>query len=180
MLLVVGNEESVFWLLSVLIEGILPGYHTRDMTGVLAEIYSLGKLIQEKKPVLWSHLEYNNVDLSLVVTKWFVCVFVEVLPIETVLRIWDCLFYEGNKIIMRVAVALIFANEENLFMSQDFGSIIECFKTIVQNKAALHCHSFMENVFKLSGPLPRASINQLRKEGEEKALKENEADTKRV
>lgn len=45
---------------------------------------------------------------------------------------------------MRAAVALIFANEENLFMSHDFGSIIECFKSMVKSEAALHCHSFIQ------------------------------------
>lgn len=37
---------------------------------------------REKKPLIWKHLEFNKVELSLVVTKWFICLFVEVLPIE--------------------------------------------------------------------------------------------------
>lgn len=34
-----------------------------------------------------------------VTTKWLICMFAEVLPVETVLRIWDCVFLEGSKVI---------------------------------------------------------------------------------
>ena len=60
------------------------------------------------------------------------------------LRIWDCLFYEGNKILMRVAVALVLSNEQKILMSQDFGDIIECFKQIINDTNATDCHVFME------------------------------------
>ena len=63
---------------------------------------------------------------------------------QTVLRIWDCLFYEGNKILMRVAVTLIVSNEQNILMSQDFGSLVECFKKIAKNAQAVDCHTFMQ------------------------------------
>ena len=33
---------------------------------------------------------------DLVVSRWLLCLFVDVLPIETVLRIWDVLFNEGE------------------------------------------------------------------------------------
>ena len=71
------------------------------------------------------------------------------------LRIWDCLFYEGNKILMRVAVTLVANNQENILMSQDFASLVTCFKTIAKNAAAVDCHTFMQvsisgNLFKIA------------------------------
>lgn len=63
---------------------------------------------------------------------------------QTVLRIWDCLFYEGNKILMRVAITLVLSNEQKILMSQDFGDIIECFKKITKDADAIDCHTFME------------------------------------
>jgi len=38
-----------------------------------------------------------------IASKWFICIFAEVLPVETVLRIWDCVFAEGYKIVFRAA-----------------------------------------------------------------------------
>jgi len=49
---------------------------------------------------------YNfNVGLPypVIASKWFICIFAEVLPVETVLRIWDCVFAEGYKIVFRAA-----------------------------------------------------------------------------
>ena len=39
----------------------------------------------------------EGVTWDLVVSRWLLCLFVDVLPIETVLRIWDVLFNEGGK-----------------------------------------------------------------------------------
>lgn len=35
---------------------------------------------------------------AVIASKWFICIFAEVLPVETVLRIWDCVFAEGYKV----------------------------------------------------------------------------------
>lgn len=81
---------------------------------------------------------------AVITTKWFVCLFAEVLPIETVLRIWDCLFYEGSKILFRVCITLIKSNRATILSCNDFTSLAECFKAIVKNASALHCHEFMQ------------------------------------
>merc|ERR1712071_116680 len=62
-----------------------------------------------------------------IVTKWFVCLLAEVLPVETVLRIWDCLFNEGSKILFRVAITLVKLNEEELLKCSEFGEMAETF-----------------------------------------------------
>ncbi|KAI9688699.1 MAG: hypothetical protein M1822_001056 [Bathelium mastoideum] len=44
--------------------------------------------------------------VSLATTSWFMSVFVGTLPIESTLRLWDVLFYEGSKTLFRAALAL--------------------------------------------------------------------------
>jgi hypothetical protein len=39
-------------------------------------------LVHEKLPNLEKHLEENYVNLTLFTTKWFLCLFVNVLPYE--------------------------------------------------------------------------------------------------
>nr|XP_027210361.1 growth hormone-regulated TBC protein 1-A-like [Penaeus vannamei] len=94
------------------------------------------------------------------------------IPCETVLRIWDCLFYEGNKILMRVAIILVLSNEQKILMSQDFGDFMECFKKITKDADAIDCHTFMENAFKVSGSFPRARLAKLRDECKEEVRAE--------
>lgn len=63
---------------------------------------------------------------------------------QTTLRIWDCLFYEGSKIIFRVALTLIKRNKGNLLACQDFTMLAECFKEITKDSIVLKCHEFMQ------------------------------------
>ena len=62
---------------------------------------------------------------ALFCSKWFVCLYCEVLPVETVLRIWDTLFYEGSKILFRVALGLLKLTQDRLLSKADFASLAE-------------------------------------------------------
>ena len=55
------------------------------------------------------------------------------LPVETVLRIWDTVFFEGSKILFRVAIGLLKLNKERLLAQKDFAALIEEFKYIVDS-----------------------------------------------
>ena len=70
------------------------------------------------------------------------------------LRIWDCLFNEGSKMLFRVAVTLIKLNEARLLECADFGDMAECFKTILKDQTVLECHQFMAVRLLLRFPRP--------------------------
>ena len=120
-------------------------------------------------PDVYQHVTNMGLPWAVITTKWFICLFAEVLPIEvkifiihykyhsnivlykynlfclqTTLRIWDCLFYEGSKIVFRVALTLIKRNRENLLACQDFTELAECFKEITKDSIVLQCHDFMQ------------------------------------
>ncbi|XP_071527959.1 growth hormone-regulated TBC protein 1-A-like [Panulirus ornatus] len=172
LLIITKEEECTFWLLNALMEDLLPEYYTPDMVGVLTDIKVLEALVKERAPLVWKHINHYGLTWGLLTTKWFICLFAEVLPIETVLRIWDCIFYEGNKVLMRVAITLVLSNQEKILMSQDFGDIIECFKAITSDANTIDCHTFIENVFKVSGSFPRARLTKLRLECKAEVLAE--------
>lgn len=52
----------------------------------------------DKLPRLHSHLEQHGVDLTLFTFNWFFTVFVDNIPVDTYLRIWDVFLYEGSKV----------------------------------------------------------------------------------
>ncbi|KAK0172226.1 hypothetical protein PV328_005571 [Microctonus aethiopoides] len=162
LLLVTKNEETAFWLLKVLVEKILPDYYTPTMDGLLTDIDVLAELVKLKIPDVYNHVSGLGLPWAVITTKWFICLFAEVLPIETTLRIWDCLFYEGNKIIFRVALTLIKRNRDNLLACDDFALLAECFKDITKDNIVLQCHNFMQSIFKLPGSLSMNKIANLR------------------
>lgn len=70
--------------------------------------------------------------------------YVFAFPSQTVLRIWDCLFYEGSKILFRVALTLIHHNEALIQQAQSLPDVCQNFKQITRGPFVDECHTFMQ------------------------------------
>ncbi|KAI5629554.1 growth hormone-regulated TBC protein 1-A [Silurus asotus] len=162
LLIITKDEEKSFWLMEALLSRILPDYYTPAMLGLKTDQEVLGELVRVKVPAVWQAMVENNVMWTLVVSRWFICLFIDILPVETVLRIWDCLFYEGSKIIFRVALTLIRHNQALISQARNLPDICDCFKQITRGQFVEDCHPFMQNIFKEPGSLPMATITKLR------------------
>ena len=75
--------------------------------------------------------------------KWLVCLYIDVLPIQTTLRIWDCLLYEGHKVIFRVALALFGIRSERVRDSKNLPDFVDALNHFHQDKRVVNCHHFM-------------------------------------
>ncbi|KAG7331340.1 hypothetical protein KOW79_005309 [Hemibagrus wyckioides] len=162
LLIITKDEEKSFWLMDALLGRILPDYYTPDMLGLKTDQEVLGELVKTKMPAVWQAMTRHNVTWGLVISKWFICLYIDVLPMETVLRIWDCLFYEGSKILFRVALTLICHNQKLILKAQHFSDICQCFKQITHGKFVENCHAFMQNIFTEPGSLSVATVTKLR------------------
>ncbi|KAM9981425.1 hypothetical protein ACTFIY_003736 [Dictyostelium cf. discoideum] len=89
-----ANEEDAFWLLSTIVEDFCQNYYSTNLMGSQVDMSVFSILVAQYFPKLYNHMEEYDVSLSLLSTKWFMCLFVNVLPTEIVLRIWDHLFVE--------------------------------------------------------------------------------------
>lgn len=99
-------EEDAFWCLVAIIESIMPpNYFVNNLLGVHVDQYVLRDLMAEKMPQLHSHFEKHNIELSLF--SWFLTCFVDNIPHQIYLRIWDVFLYEGNKVLFRFALAFL-------------------------------------------------------------------------
>lgn len=164
LLLILRNEEKTFWLLDTLTRHMLPDFYAADMVAVKAEQELLGDIIKWKLPSLYSHLDEMGLHWSLVGMKWFICLYADVLPVETVLRIWDAVFYEGSKVLLRVALMLVKKNEQKLQEADNLSKALDIFKVVVTQPTVINCHSFMESVFKETGSMPGARLQRMREE----------------
>ncbi|XP_044752733.1 growth hormone-regulated TBC protein 1-A-like isoform X1 [Coccinella septempunctata] len=162
LLLATKNEEVSFWLLKELVENILPKYSVTNMSGLLVDLDVLDELVKKFDPEVHRHIQKIGMPWAMVTTKWFICLFVEVLPTETVLRIWDCIFYEGSKIIFRVGLTLIKLHKVEILRTKELSELIACFKEMRNHKEVVDCHQFMTNIFKIPGKITDSELQKLR------------------
>lgn len=164
LLLVTKDEESAFWLLKTLTDKILPDYYAPNIPGLITDVRVLSELIKTKCSMVHKHVESFSMPWELALSKWFMCLYSDVLPIETVLRIWDCLFYEGSKILIRVALTLVIQRQNEILMTDEFSNLVIEFKNCATNAATVQCHAFVVKVFELSSPLPSKQLEKLRQD----------------
>ncbi|EMP31932.1 Growth hormone-regulated TBC protein 1 [Chelonia mydas] len=121
-----------------------PDYYSPEMMGLKTDQEVLGELVRKKVPAVAELIDRHGVMWTLIVSRWFICLFIDILPVETVLRIWDCLFYEGSKIIFRVALALIKQHQAFILEATNLPDICDKFKQITRGTFVTECHSFMQ------------------------------------
>ncbi|XP_073419639.1 growth hormone-regulated TBC protein 1 isoform X1 [Dendrobates tinctorius] len=164
LILVSKDEEKAFWLLDALIGRILPDYYSPAMLGLKTDQEVLGDLVKMKIPAVAELIDKHGVMWTLLVSRWFICLFIDILPIETVLRIWDCLFFEGSKILFRVALTLIKQYQAYILEAKNFPDVCDKFKDITKGKFVTECHLFMQKIFIEPGSLSRNTILKLRQQ----------------
>ncbi|CAO3616387.1 unnamed protein product [Mucor fragilis] len=141
-LLFCKTEQEAFWMLVTTVHDFLPeNMYDVTMEGANIDQYVLMMLVYEHIPEIWSKVSTSS-DLT---NHWFLTMFINILPIETVLRIWDCFFIEGYSILFQTALTIIKMNSEKIATLED---PIEIFQ-ILQNmpRRLIDCHQFMNNVF---------------------------------
>ncbi|XP_030747883.1 growth hormone-regulated TBC protein 1-A [Sitophilus oryzae] len=162
LLLATKHEMVTFWLLKTLVEEILPKYYIRTMTGLLTDFDVLNEIVQKYEPQIHRHIQNIGMPWAMGTTKWFICIYADVLPTETVLRVWDCLFYEGSKILLRVALALIRIHKEAILQTSDLSELMSVFKNMKNHPRVIDCHGFIRDIFNLSSKLSSNRIEKLR------------------
>uniref|UniRef100_A0A8C2X477 TBC1 domain family member 2 n=1 Tax=Cyclopterus lumpus TaxID=8103 RepID=A0A8C2X477_CYCLU len=119
-LLVLQSEEDAFWCLVAVVEAIMPqDYYTNKLVASQADQQVLKDFLVEKLPRLAAHFEDHSVDVSLITFNWFLVVFVESLPSDILLPLWDAFLYEGTKVIFRYALALLKYKEDDMLKIHD-------------------------------------------------------------
>lgn len=146
-LIVTKNEESTFWLLKVLVENIVPLYHTKKMDNLITDIDVLSELIRIRVPDVHKHIADLGLPWPVIATKWLICLYAEVVPTETALRIWDCVFLEGNKILLRVGITIVIQLRQEILATDDISTLIGLFRALEKNPNLMDCHQFVSSIF---------------------------------
>ncbi|XP_061580575.1 growth hormone-regulated TBC protein 1-A-like isoform X1 [Cololabis saira] len=172
LIIITKDEEQSFWLLDALLGRILPDYYSPAMLGLKADQDVLGELVKAKAPAVGQLMAQYPGIWTLVASRWFICLYIDILPIETVLRVWDCLFYEGSKVLFRVALTLVLHHQAEILRCRSLPDVCECFRQISSGAFTLDCHTFMQRIFTEPGSLSMATIDKLRDKCRRQILEE--------
>ncbi|KAI4166286.1 MAG: hypothetical protein LQ342_000176 [Letrouitia transgressa] len=146
LLLLFLPEEQAFWMLHIITTTILPGTHELSLEGANVDLWVLMMALRESVPTIWAKVGIATTSsdpaaaegpahtptaklppISLCTTSWFMSLFIGTLPVESVLRVWDVLFYEGSKVLFWVALAVFRLGEPCI---RQIGDPIELFQVV--------------------------------------------------
>ena len=102
MLIVSPNELDAFWLMAVMLEDVLtPLFFAAEpmLLGFHADTAVLSELVARACPRLCAALggeEELGGLVALLTCKWFICGFVDCLPVPVLLRLWDSLLVSSS------------------------------------------------------------------------------------
>lgn len=81
-----------------------------------------------KFPELTTRLEAFDSKILSITLSWLMNMFINTLPVATVVRIWDTIFMEGDKVLLKIAFGLISINEKQLLRIEDDSDLAYAFK----------------------------------------------------
>ena len=110
-LLLHGDEAAAFALLCALCGELLPGYHTPRMPGLHAGQAVLVEALRRRLPACHARLAHAEVPVREHSTRWLLCLYIDVLPLASAMRLWDLLFAEGAAVLLRAPVAVLAVQE---------------------------------------------------------------------
>jgi len=117
LLLIMPTAEDAFWVLTSVIENILPrGYYDHSLLASRADQQVLRQYVTDVLPRLSNHLEDLGIELEALTFQWFLSVFTDCLSAEALFRVWDVVLStnDGSTFLFQVALALLKLNEQQL------------------------------------------------------------------
>ncbi|XP_037832082.1 growth hormone-regulated TBC protein 1-A-like isoform X3 [Kryptolebias marmoratus] len=143
LMIITKDEEKSFWLMDALLGRILPDYYSPDMLGLKTDQEVLGELVKTKAPAVGQLMAQYPGIWTLVVSRWFICLYIDILPIEV-----------------------------EILRARSLPDVCECFKQITCGAFTLDCHAFMQKIFTEPGSLSMATIDKLREKCRQQILEE--------
>ena len=104
------------------------------MCGVLIDTKVFIHLLSEKFSDLYNHIAVLDLDLSVIMTRWFVCLLVLEVTKETSMLIWDLFLLKGPKVIFRVMLAIFQMMSKSILKIHDHGELWMYLKNYPENE----------------------------------------------
>ena len=135
LLLIIEDEEKVFWLFVQIIENILSLFNYQELTGIIIETTLIETLIAYYLPELNSFLKEKDfaITTSNFIHKWIVGLFSQTLRPEMVYTLYDFFFIDGFITMIKNSIFILTSIQQEVLSKNSFGEIYSIF-TDIENK----------------------------------------------
>jgi len=125
-----GAEEESFWVLVCLMkERSLRNFY-KDGFPLLQEYLRIfEEWLSGSLPALVEHFESEGLTPAAFIHQWYLRLFINCLPMDAVLIIWDGIVCSGLHVLLSVAMSLLQALQ-NVLMEKHFEEILTFFKSM--------------------------------------------------
>jgi small G protein signaling modulator 3 len=139
-----SSEEEAFWCFVQIIEVIMPLDYYTNLQGVMVDTQAFKVMMKDTLPKLSAHLQQFNFDIDILLTKWLIQIFVNHLPLNAELAVWDLFMIKGMSVVFRVALTLFKTMEEQILKAKDTGDI---FMIVSEYQTKITCEILLEKFF---------------------------------
>ncbi|XP_059152821.1 uncharacterized protein LOC131938708, partial [Physella acuta] len=154
MALLFMDPQDAFWTLVAVTERYhSPSYFDHNLLGAQADQMVLRDLMSEKMPELAKHLDAIDIEISTVTLNWFLALFFDAVPFQTLLRIWDCFLLEGPKVLFRFSLAILHIHSKEIILKCDTISVMRHLKACA--RITYDVDGLVRAAFKTLKPFPR-------------------------
>jgi hypothetical protein len=142
------DEESTFWMIHSLMNKYnMRGYYEKDFPDLQRTFYKLLSLMKKHIPKVYDHFKKNSFHPSMYALQWFITIFAVNFKFDVLVRIYDVFLLEGEKVLYRLALAILKLSEEKLLLYREFENVLEVFKNIFDN---IQADDLFNKAFKFS------------------------------
>jgi len=122
--LLVADEEGAFWLLVALCRRVVPDYHTHQMTGLRIDTQLFSSMVAQCLPSLDSHFAELQVPTEILASQWWLCMYANILPTSTLLRVWDAVLSGGGfDSLVAASFAILRTHAKELHETEDIADV---------------------------------------------------------
>ena len=120
LLLVVREEEKVFWIFTQMIEHYLPGDFYLLFTGVRKDMKVIEKIIKKEL-----NFQDTNIEMCIsnLISKCFISLFSQNIPDIILLTIWDAFFIYGEITLYRAFIWIAYLHYDKSLKDKDIEDI---------------------------------------------------------
>ena len=150
LLLIMDNEEQVFWIFIQIIEKMLPLFYYSDLAGIIIETTIIDTFISFYLKKFYDSLLENNFKLSLnnFIHKWMVSLFAQALSPEMVYTFLDFFLLEGETCLYKGALFIMVVMQNIIFEQKNMCEFEHIFNLF--NEAPSHIHDPRNLIFFLT------------------------------